>query len=330
MASDSVEINNGWLSRRILPDSDSDIFVALRYPGLVPSLLFEVDAISVKVVAQYPSARGFELYPEIATPGPRGRTRLCLVLSDIHYREVFGVLVNDVSERVAQTSGERECVMTLLSRLRTWQNFMKKHGPEGLTKEARTGLYGELSFLVDHLMLRLGSHDSVNAWEGPVEGNQDFKIGRRCLEVKSTTVIPPTSVRISSITQLDETLVELLLLCHMSLILDEEKGESLPELVDRLRAAIRSQDVSALDEFNTKLIEAGYLDQHRKLYVNTRYKHWSAKFYKVNNSFPRITIEDIRSGISECNYTIFLAACAPYEISVTDAISTLLNEEKEN
>ena len=63
-------------------------------------------------------------------------------------------------------------------------------------------------------------------------------------------------------TQLDETLVEFLLLCHVSLVLDGGDGESLPELVDRVRATIQIQDVSALDGLNAKLIEAGYLDSH--------------------------------------------------------------------
>ena len=327
-ASDREAQKDGWYLRRIYPDSDSGIFVALRQPGAVPALLVEVDATAVGVVGEYPSARGFELYPESVTPGPRGRTRLCLVLADTRYRDVLEVLVNDVSEMIARTPGEGEAVKTFIARLHIWQNFMRKHGVEGLTKEAQIGLFGELLFLEAHLVDRIPAYDSMNAWKGPTGGNQDFDIGGRCVEIKSTTVIPPVTVNIASMTQLDETLVELLLLCHMSLVLDGRDGESLPELVDRLRATVQIQDVSALDGFNAKLIEAGYLDSHSELYSDTRYRHRETRFFKVTDGFPRIAAKDLSGGISECSYTVLLTACAPYKVGGTEAIAALLNEKE--
>ena len=319
---------DGWVLRRIYPDADSGIFLALRQPGAVPALLVEVDATAVGVVGEYPSARGFELYPESITPGPRGRTRLCLVLADPRYRDILEVLVNDVSERIALTLGEGEAVKTFIARLYVWQNFMRKHGVQGLTKEAQIGLFGELLFLAAHLADRVPAYDLVNVWKGPTGGTQDFAIGGHSVEVKSTTVVPPITVNIASMTQLDETLVELLLLCHVSLVLDGRDGESLPELVDRLRATIQIQDVSALDSFNAKLIEAGYLDSQSELYSDTRYRHRETRFFKVADDFPRITARDLREGISECSYTVLLTACAPYEVGCTEAIAALLNEKE--
>ena len=316
---------DGWYVRRIYPDAASAIFVAVRHPGAVPALLVEVDATAVDVVGEYPSARGFQLYPESVTPGVRGRTRLCLVLADTRYREVLEVLVNDVSERIAVAPGEGEAVKAFIARLHIWQNFMRRHGVEGLTKEAQIGLFGELLFLVDHLLDRITAHDAVNAWKGPAGGKQDFDIGGRSVEVKSTTVIPAVTVDIASMTQLDETLVELLLLCHVSLVVAGGDGESLPELVDRVRATIQIQDVSALDGLNAKLIEAGYLDSHSELYSDTQYRHRETKFFKVTNGFPRIAARDLRGGISECSYKVLLTACAPYEVGGTEAIAALLN-----
>ena len=194
----------------------------------MPALLVEVDASVVGAVKEYPLARGFEFYPQSVTPGPRGRTRLCLVLADTRYRDVFEVLVNDVSERMAAAPGEGEAVKAFIARLHIWQNFMRKHGIGGLTKEAQIGLFGELLFLAAHLLEQTPAHDAVNAWKGPAGGNQDFNIGGRCVEVKCTTVIPPVSVGITSMVQLDDTLVELLLLCHISLVLGGGDGESPP------------------------------------------------------------------------------------------------------
>ena len=323
---DRVEHRDGWHSRRVFKDADCGIFVALRYPGAVPALLIEVDAVAVQVTEEYPAARGFELYPETVTPGPRGRTRLCLVLADASYRDVLEVLVNDVIEKIAYTLGQEEGIKTFIARLHIWQNFMRKHGVQGLTKEEQIGLFGELSFLVDHLVNWLSAHESVNAWKGPIEGKQDFDFGVCCVEVKSTTVVPPVSVKIANVTQLDETLVDLLLLCHTSLILDRREGESLPEIVDRLRTVLQDKDVSALDAFNAKLIEAGYLDLHQEVYADIRYKLRETTFYRIVEHFPRITANDIPVGIFECNYSVLLAACAPYKVDITDVITERFNE----
>ena len=326
--SDQGTQKDGWYSRRIYPNAEVGIFLALGQPGAVPALLVEVNATAVGLVREYPSARGFELYPESVTSGPRGRTRLCLVLADTRYRDVLAVVVNDVSERIALTSGESDAVETFIARLHVWQNFMRKHGVQGLANEAQIGLFGELLFLANHLVNRVPAHDLVNAWKGPIGGNQDFDIERRCVEVKCTTVIPPVTVNIASMTQLDETLVESLLLCHVSLVLDSRDGDSLPELVNRVRAMIQVQNVSALDDFNAKLIEAGYLDSHSDLYSDTRYAHRETKFFKVAEGFPRIAAKDLAGGISKCSYTVLLAACAPYEVRDTEAIAAFLNEKE--
>ena len=135
-------------------------------------------------------------------------------------------------------------------------------------------------------------------------------------------------MNIANVTQLDETLVEFLLLCHISLVLDGRNGASLPELVDRLRETIQVQDVSVLDSFNAKLIQAGYLDSHRDLYADMRYRLRETTFLKVVEGFPRITAKDLRLGISECSYTVLLTACAPYEVEVSEAIAALFNERE--
>ena len=70
-------------------------------------------------------------------------------------------------------------------------------------------------------------------------------------------------------------------------------GKAFPKLVDRLRATIQVQDVSALDGFNAKLIEAGYLDSHSELYSDTRYTHRETRFFKVAEGFPRIAARDL-------------------------------------
>ena len=327
-ASNSVVTQEtGWYLRRVYPRAVTGIFVALRLPEAVPALLLEVSASAVPPVREYPSGRGFAVYPESITPGPRGRTRLCLVLADARYRDVLEVLVNDVSQRVASAPTESEAVKTFIARLHVWQNFMRKHAHQGLPSEAQVGLFGELLFLLTYLLPLLPAHDAVTSWNGPSGASHDFDIRGHAVEVKTSTTIPPVTVHIANVIQLDDHFVASLLLCHVSLALDPRRGENLPQLVDRLRTNIERQGVSALDGFNSRLIEAGYLDSHSELYSDTRYGPQHTRFYNVISGFPRIVQRDLHDGISHCSYSVLIAACAPYDVTDSDPIGALLLRE---
>src|SRR5262249_25067588 len=152
-----------------------------------PALLIEVAARTIPPIVEYPSGRGFRLYPETVTPGPRGQVRLCLVLTDSAFADVFSILAHDVAETVARTSSEQDAVRSFIARVRVWQGFMNRHGPDGLSSEAQTGLFAELSFLESIVLARLLPADAIQAWTGPSGGAQDFVMGRTAIEIKATT-----------------------------------------------------------------------------------------------------------------------------------------------
>ena len=109
-------------------------------------------------------------------PGPNERVRLCLLLSDRIYREVFEVLCQDVIETVIRASSIPGAVQSLFSRLRIWQGFIKRYGPEGLSPEEQAGLFAELHFLRNSVIGQLPAPDAVESWEGPTGGVQDFQL----------------------------------------------------------------------------------------------------------------------------------------------------------
>lgn len=316
---------SGWHVRRLHPSSACGLFAAILQPSSVPALLIVVDSDAVGAVVEFPSSRGFQVFPESVEPGHRGRTRICLVLADTDYRDVFEVLADDVAGTVAVAPTDDESVRAFLARLHVWQSFMRKHGAKGLTEEAQTGLFGELSFFSECLVGNLPAFDAVEAWRGPIGGNQDFRSGGCCVEVKSSTMVPPVSMEVTSIAQLDESLVDILVLCHVSLAAEGAKGTTLPELADRLREGIGKEDRSALDSFNAKLIEAGYLDIHAELYSKRRYRLRNVKFFRVQEGFPRIAAADVPEGISACSYRVLLAACTPFEMEQSE-VQELMTE----
>ena len=95
----------------------------------MPALLVELRAKAVPPIVEYPAARGFEVFPEPIDPGPRGRVRLCLILTDARFRDVFGVLVDDIIANLRDCPREDDVVRRMLARLHVWQVFMRRHGP---------------------------------------------------------------------------------------------------------------------------------------------------------------------------------------------------------
>jgi hypothetical protein len=272
---------SGWHTRRIFPDGRYDIRAAILQPGVTPALLIEVASAAVPSDVEYPSSRGFELFPELVMPGPNGRVRLCLLLSDRIYREVFDVLCQDVTETVMRASSEPGAVQSLLSRLRIWQGFMRRYGPEGLSPEEQAGLFAELSFLKDSVIGQLPASDAVQSWKGPTGGVQDFQLPGCSVEVKSTVVLPASNIKISSLSQLDETRVKRLILCHITLDACGASGQTLPEVVMDLRRILSSEDASAVIRFNDYLMEAGFLDIHEGLYSGRRYMIRELHYFEV-------------------------------------------------
>ncbi|MDY0039114.1 MAG: PD-(D/E)XK motif protein [Desulforhabdus sp.] len=314
----------GWHTRRIFPDGIHDIRAAILQPGLTPALLIEVASSAVSPDVEYPSSRGFELFPEIVIPGSNGRVRFCLLLSDRVYREVFEVLCQDVADTVTRASSEPGAVQSLFSRLRIWQGFMKRYGPEGLSPEEQAGLFAELSFLKDSLIGQLPAAGAVESWKGPTGGVQDFQLPGCAVEVKSTIVLPAGSIMISSLSQLDETRVRRLLLCLMTLDTGGASGLTLPEVVQQIRNILNTEDASTVIRFNDCLMEAGYLDMHEGLYTGRRYVIREIHYFEVAGDFPRIRASDVRRGIASGSYSIEFSACLPFEMDASMAHALML------
>lgn len=314
----------GWHTRRIFPDAVSDIRTAILEPGGTPALLVEVASSAIPPDVDYPSSKGFELTPEIAVLGPGGRVRLCLLLSDRVYREVFEVLCLDVAGALAEAASEQATVQTMISRLRIWQGFMKRYGPEGLGPEEQVGLFAELSFLMENVIGILPAMGTVRSWKGPAGGVQDFQFPGCSVEVKSTTTLPIGVIEISSLSQLDETRVKRLLLCHMTFDTGSVSGLTLPEVVQRIRSILGSEDRSAAIRFNESLLEAGYLDIHEGLYSDRRYLVRSVRYFEVKGDFPRIRASEVRRGVLSGSYGIEFSACIPFELDVERMRSMIL------
>ncbi len=313
----------GWHARRVHQGSPCDIRSAIRQPEAVPALLFEVSSRSIPAGADIPDCIGFKLHPEIIQPGPHGRVRLCLELKDRAYRDVFETLADDVGTTVAAAPGENQGVRVLLGRLHTWERFVSRFGSGLLSDEQQLGLFTELSFLETEVMPAVDAATAIRTWRGPLREPHDFRFRDASVEIKATGSRNPTTFAVSNLDQLDRGGVSLLFVLHLSVDVDAAHGVNLPDLIGRVRLELASVDAAAAADFDSRLIDTGYLQAHADSYRGRTYAIAQRSWYRVDDGFPCLTRVGVPAGITSAEYSVALSACAAYVTGETAARDAL-------
>jgi hypothetical protein len=312
---------DGWHARRIHSHSSCDVRAAIRADG-TKALLFEVLSKSIPPGADLPDCLGFHLVVETISPGPNGRGRLCLILKDRRFREVFAALCEDVSGAVAASVAEIVGVRALLGRLHTWERFITKFGPDRLSNEEVVGLFAELHFLKCEIISVLDPASAVRAWRGPYREPQDFRFRSVAIEIKASAARAPAGFRVANLDQLDPGIRELLMVYHVVLDANSTSGETVPRLIANIRASMTSVDAGAAADFDASLIEAGYLDIHSDSYEQPYSVH-QARWFKVADTFPRMTRDNVMPGVTEASYGVSLEQCLPHMVDASVARTML-------
>ena len=285
-------------------------------------LLVRIAAPALDSSVEFPAASGFELrHVPLPDDGSRMIT-LGVILTRPDHADVFTSLVDDVSRRVAAAASDKMAVMELIARLRRWQGFLQRHEPEGLGPEERRGLYGELWFMREHLLSLLPPGIAVGSWCGPRAVNHDFQLRGCAVEVKTSVGKRHQMLHIASERQLDETGVGTLALFHLSLDERTGQGETLVQIVADLRSRVSPEPI-AVEELESRLIDAGYLDSQAYRYQSVGYTPRDSAFFRVGDQFPRITEGNLLPGVGDVRYTISLAACQPFLMTEQDARSLI-------
>lgn len=316
----------GWHLRQIHIESPCEIFVGLCQPGNIKGLILETSVEAVPNDIDLPRSRGFQVDPQLLGTRQDGRVRFALALTDPTYQGVFAVLCDHVAEAAATASTARTALREWVRQLHIWQEFMARHGPDGLSDDAALGLFGELIILRDELFPRLGLDAAIIAWAGPRGEPNDFELPGGCLEVKATSRQAPSTLQISNLDQLDDHRSRILL-ANVRLRPDPA-GSTLPDLVAELRGRLSDSRRQTLADFNARLIAAGYVDLHANLY-QIPWMTDRIDLYVVKDGFPRLTRRNVHEGIRNCTYSVAIADCAPYvatDIDLDDLTGTRVND----
>lgn len=301
---------HGLLLRRYSGSVLPDVFIALKNPEKFRCIAATIsDTISIDLNL-FINLRDIsvELIPDVLNSN---RNTLVFKLINNQHRDIFSVLCEDLILSISQVTNEKQLVKELLSRFDKWRSLFDKASSVGLGPEEQRGLYGELYFLRKFFSFSTDKLGVINSWVGPEKKIRDFEFGNWAVEVKTSHGNNHQKVRISSERQLDKSNLNLLYLFHLSQEVRQQSGETLNQIVDFISGEINN-DFGLSNRFKSKLLEAGYFEQHRSLYESNGYFVRQETFYEVANDFPRIEESDIRRGVGDVDYTIILSQCTKF------------------
>jgi len=318
-----AEGGSAWRLRHARKDAAHPLVVALEPQHGGRAILMQVPGIVLPPRREWPDCRGLEWVTisldAVSYWGVRLRDATC--------SDVFTALAQDLDGRLAMTVTTEEAAAALFGRLKLWQQFLKVCR-EGMSLEARRGLWGELHYLHACLIPALGASSAVGGWKAGTASHQDFQFPHAAVEVKTTAAKQPQTVRITSERQLDETGVGILFLNVV--VVDEREvemtagipGQSLPALVSALRQELAS-DPPTLALFNDSHFHRGWLDEHAPRYESHRLTLREEIAFRVQSGFPRLVEVHLPEGVGDVNYALSLPACKPFQVKADEMLAAL-------
>lgn len=213
---------------------------------------------------------------------------------------IFAALCQDVVRATAAIQQGGDCGQVMLDRLQRWRTLLERD-TAGLGQSELLGLIGELATLEHRILPELGVEGAAAAWTGPYGASHDFLMTDGDRVEAKTISWQATSVRITSLAQLDTAAGPLLLSVVRVQHVDPDSDIriSAPLLIARLRTLFASS-ITAAECFEDALAAFGWHDHPTHDEVCVRLVRIEG--YPVDDSFPRLLAADVPSGIASVSY----------------------------
>ncbi|WP_300675062.1 PD-(D/E)XK motif protein [Desulfoluna sp.] len=236
-----------------------------------------------------------------------------LCLQNKEDADIFYRLCMDLVDRTRDLSQLKVALEIIHRRLKRWKTFLSGKKKPLLSAQEVRGLFAELEFLNEGLKVATSQLTFLEGWLGPLDGPHDFVLGDYAVEIKSVSGSQKDNVRISSENQLATHLKRLFLkVFFLAEFQDCKKGESLNQIVDRVRTKLLDSDL--IDIFETRLYSSGYIDL--KDYDSPCFMVSQKKAFEVRDDFPRITPDCLQDGLVNVSYDLNLNSLKKYVCEV--------------
>jgi len=312
----------GWKVLPLTSDGSLRFLGGRLFPGSLESLLVQLPSRITISQHELPTARGFEV--AITDPYQQGDKWISISRSKNGNADLFRTMIQDLLERLENQNkaDPSKLASSLLIHIKMWQLFMSK-AENHMGPERELGLFGELivfEFLGEAV---LAEDLLIGHWLGPENSPQDFVLSNGAIEVKTTSAGSPTLVKISSISQLDDSFISPIYMCFQR-IKHSSTGRTLPELIEDI--TLKLKDPFSRELFNDKLLSAGYHSSNASRF-NNRYSLTHREYYEIRDNFPRITSLQLTQAVSNVKYDLDLSYAYEFEVSESIVVRHLKGTE---
>lgn len=315
------EAGEGWRTIAIKLNSPCRLLAGRHFPGDREAILVGFSCIRMPL-SHLPRGHGFEVSRVSNDLLGGKRSWLALARRDGGDLDLFVRMAGDVVGLLEScaSEGEERLYRFFLARIHAWQQFMERGRSGILSNEAEVGLVGEIVVLMDLLKLGMPSRTALDAWQGPLDGIQDFMIGAGAIEVKTTLSPKGFPATVNSLDQFDETLRHPLFVAGVRLGLGST-GRTLPEMVTEI-CSLLLEDATDLATFEVRLGHAGYLQAMADRYIR-RFVHADTLILPVGGEFPRLTRLNTGPGIRAARYEVDLDTVSGTDVGIIHALENL-------
>jgi len=298
---------------RVFPDHPLNFFLDFSLHGR-REVMVEAMAVGLPV-PDLPTFQNIELSITEVTGG----LRIGMTLNDEDLSQSFSIMCYDLVQRSSKGISVPDALQIFLTALRHWADLFKQKISGGFTRPEAIGLLGEL-LVLDHLITNgsVSALTAIKGWRGPDGDARDIGFNGSRIEVKTQLSTKAISLKISSLDQLDDNGGKLHVVLNR--ISPAENGYSLNEVVSRLSALV-SHNRYALSEFERKLELASF--DHNSGYSKEKFGLDQTIIYLVNESFPRLTPQNVPQGIFAVCYEIRGVALESHMSSWDELLGTI-------
>lgn len=221
------------------------------------------------------------------------------------FMSLFVRIINEIISNSDSNNFENKA----RSIINIWMRFLNKSRKARMDDNLVIGLIGELLFIHHLITLDIEKSLILDCWTGPDQESKDFTFDSTFIEVKASS---KTSGHIHGINGIDQLNSNDRLLYLNSFHFTKTSGSSGLTL-NKIVADLNDQHFSPAGlelMFFDKLYDYGFDKRDQDHYENIRIEISGDKFFKVDESFPKITENEFKldfdSRISNLKYEVDL------------------------
>ena len=234
----------------------------------------------------------------------------CFDLLQNEAKKVYFTFCATLIDAVTGVTSEKAALQAMKNRYLAWKTMFRREIKAKIPTEVLQGLYGELYFLLHHMIPLYGTERSINAWSGPDNKSKDFAIDSTWYEIK-TIGANATEVHISSLAQLSSSYDGHLVIIRVESMADEfdSTEDSIGKLLTAILSIITDETTESL--FLSKLSAFGFDSSDNSF--NSKFDVKMLGLYLVNDAFPRLTEKDINfPEMTNVQYSLNVSALKKY------------------